>query len=77
MCGYGLIELFIVRRGIDVDLGGGKIQRGDIVLPRKNDSFGSAISFESQQIGKTRSIKQSGDPERLGVGGRDDRLATC
>src|SRR6266550_9003005 len=72
-----LIELFVVRSSVDVDLPGGKIKRHHILLPLENDSFGSAISFESQQIGKTGSIKQSRNPERLGVGRCDDRLASC
>lgn len=72
-----MIELFVIRYSVDVDLPGGKIKGADIVWPRENNLFGSAIFFESQQIGKTRAIKESRNPERLGVGGRDDRLATC
>ena len=55
----------------------GKSKGCDILWPRENDSLGSAISFESQQIWKTRSIKESGNPEVVGVGGRDDRFPTC
>src|SRR4029077_10995472 len=70
-------RVFVVRSGVDVDLPGGKIKRCDVVWPSQSDSFGAAISVEPQQLWKTRSIKESGNPEGLGVGGRDDRLASC
>jgi len=68
--------VLVIGRRVDVDRCGGKIKGSDIVLSRENDPFGSAISFELQQIGKARSIKEGGNPEGGCVGGRDDRLAT-
>ncbi len=76
MRGERLIELFVIRSCVDVDLPCGKTKRGDIVWPRQNDLFGSAIFFESQQIWKTGSIIESGNSEGRGVGGCDDRFST-
>jgi hypothetical protein len=45
-----LIKVLVISSGVDVDRRSGKIEGCDIVLPGKNDSFGSAISRELQQV---------------------------
>jgi hypothetical protein len=47
-----LIELFVIPNRVDVYRRARKIERRDIVSPLENNSFGSVITFEPQQIGK-------------------------
>jgi len=50
-CG-ALIELFVIPNRVDVYGRSRTIERRDIVSPLENNSFGSVITFEPQQIRK-------------------------
>ena len=47
---FAIAKLFVICSGVDVDCCSGEIEGDNIVSPSKNDSFGSAVASELQQV---------------------------